>query len=196
LNSEVIKRIQEIKDPVEKLLQFMAFLNTELKKKDISAKPIVVGGSAVLVYSLGGHLTQDIDVVISDRHRQLVKDVLSELGFENISGHRHWYHEELDLALEMPDDVLAGSMERTTTVEVENSEVYLIGIEDILIDRMCAAKHWQYDRDEAQAISILSIYKNNIDWSYLENRAKEELVLDKLQEIKEKAENVVRKLKD
>ena len=190
MNSEVIKKIQEIKDPVEKLLQFMALLNEELKKKDILAKPIVVGGSAVLVYSLGGHLTQDIDVIISDRHRQLVKDVLADFGFENISGHRHWYHKELDLAIEMPGDILAGSMDKITTVEVGNSEVYFIGIEDILIDRMCAAKHWKYDRDEAQAISILSIYKDNIDWTYLEKRAKEELVLDKLQEIKEKVENL------
>lgn len=192
--SEVIKKIQEVKDPVEKLLRFMALLNKELRKQDVSVKPIVVGGSAVLVYSLGGHLTQDIDIIISDRHRQLVKNVLSQFGFEHIAGHRHWYHKELDLALEMPDDILAGSMDKTTTVEVGTGEVYLIGVEDILIDRMCAAKHWKYDRDEAQAISIISIYWDKIDWIYLEKRAKEELVLDKLQEIKKKAENVAHQL--
>jgi hypothetical protein len=196
LNSEVIKRIQDIKDPVEKLLHFMAVLNKELKKKDVSVKPIVVGGSAVLVYSLGGHLTQDIDVIISDRHRQLVKDVLSQFGFENTAGQRHWYHEELDLALEMPGDILAGSMDKAITVEVGDSEVYLIGIEDILIDRLCAAKHWKYDRDEAQAISLLSIYMNKIDWDYLVKRAKEEMVQDKLEEAKKKAETIVQKLTD
>lgn len=174
----------------------MAALNSELKKRDVSAKPIVVGGSAVLVYSLGGHLTQDIDVIISDNHRQLVREVLSQFGFENISGQRHWYHKEMDLALEMPGDILAGSMDKTTTIEVENGEVYLIGIEDILIDRLCAAKHWKYNRDEAQAISLLSIYMNKIDWDYLKKRAKEELVQDKLEEVKKKAKNIVDKLSD
>lgn len=195
MNTGKLKKIQKIEDPVEKLLNFIALLNEELKKFDSAVRPIVVGGSAVLVYSLGGHLTQDIDLVVADNHRQLVKDVLTKMGFQHTKGQRHWYHTALDLALEMPSDELAGSWEKVTTVEIGDSEIYLIGVEDILVDRLCSAKHWKYDRDEAQAISLLSIYGERLDWDYLEKRAREELVYDKLEELKTRVQ-IIREYSD
>lgn len=68
--------------------------------------------------------------------------------------------------------------------------VYLIGLEDLLIDRLYSAKHWKYERDEAQALSLLSFYASKLDWDYLTARAKAELVEDKLAELKEKANDI------
>ena len=64
------------------------------------------------------------------------------MGFQKNPGERHWYHEELDIALEIPGDYLAGSIEKLTVVEIGGMECYIIGVEDLIVDRLAAAKFW------------------------------------------------------
>ena len=56
---------------------------------------------------------------------------------------KSWYNDELKLSVEIPDDTLAGSMERIVAVEVgEGLTAYVIGVEDLIIDRLNAYKWW------------------------------------------------------
>ncbi|MHB8170745.1 MAG: DUF6036 family nucleotidyltransferase [Thermincolia bacterium] len=180
----IMEEIKTINDPQQKLLRFMAYLTNNVRNINPLLTPVIVGGSAVFIYTFGGHLTYDIDLVVTDR--QAVTEVLSRMGFQQGADIRHWYHDDLDMAIEIPDDVLAGDNDKITIIEIDNSEVYVIGIEDLLIDRLCAAKHWKSGRDEAQSLSLLELYSDEIDMNYLEERARAEEVLDKLDEVRKK----------
>ncbi|MHB8984129.1 MAG: DUF6036 family nucleotidyltransferase [Carboxydocellales bacterium] len=183
----MLEDIKKTTDPQIKLLKFMALLTKLVKKINPNITPVVVGGSAVFVYTFGGHITYDIDIVVENR--QVVKDVLVTLGFKQETDIRHWFHEDLDLAIELPDEVLAGDQNKIVTLEIEGKEAYIIGIEDLLIDRLNAAKHWQSKRDEEQALALLELYLDQIDLTYLEKKAQENAVLEKLNELKSKLEN-------
>lgn len=172
------------KEPHIAMLEFMAELTKRVQEINPVLKPVVVGGSAVWIYSDGDHLTKDIDLVVEDR--QVVKDVLLELGFKQSESIRHWYHDDRDIVIEIPDDTLAGDMDKVTIVPVKGIDVYIIGVEDLLIDRLCAAKHWGSDRDEYQSIFLLSFYEDEMDWAYLKKRATEEQVSDLLENLKNK----------
>ncbi len=81
--------------------------------------------------------------------------VLEEMGFARRFGERHWYHEDLDVAIEIPDEFLAGSMEKVAIVEVNGMETYVIGIEDLVVDRLAAAKFWKSRADAHWAAKLL-----------------------------------------
>ena len=95
--------------------------------------------------------------------------MLAEMGFQNRPGERHWYHEELDLALEIPDNILAGSQEKVVTLEIDNLELYIIGIEDLVLDRLAAAKYWKSEADLLWAAKLLALHQDSVDWRYLES---------------------------
>ncbi len=63
-----------------------------------------------------------------------------------------------------------------------NLKCVVIGIEDIIIDRMNACKHWKSKIDCEMAELLIAKYKKEIEWKYLlrkagepENNIKEEI---------------------
>ncbi|MBE3573268.1 MAG: hypothetical protein IMW95_10005 [Moorella humiferrea] len=121
-----------------------------------------------------------MDLVINGREQ--AKVVLARMGFLHRTGERHWYHEELDLALEIPDEYLAGSLDKLTTVEINGLEVYIIGVEDLIIDRLAAAKFWKSPADARWAAKLLALHREEIDMEYLRQTAGKEQVDDVLKE--------------
>ncbi|SFG61758.1 hypothetical protein SAMN05660649_02128 [Desulfotomaculum arcticum] len=171
MNSKLSLRLdnaKEEKDPLKKSLLVLAILTEALKPEGI--RPVLVGGRALEFYTLGGYATKDIDIVLNGR--QQAKTALAEMGFQNRPGERHWYHEELDLALEMPDDILAGSQEKVVTLEIDDLELYIIGIEDLILDRLAAAKYWKSEADLLWAAKLLALHQNSVDWEYLKETGK------------------------
>lgn len=119
----------------EKMLEMCALLTDYLQFYNI--KPIVVGGLSVEFYTRNNYTTSDIDLIMDRRHH--INDLLvNELGF-NKQG-RIWYHQKLELAIEIPDNFLEGSKEHTLHVELQSGrKIYVIGIEDIIIHRLESA---------------------------------------------------------
>ncbi|RJQ28502.1 MAG: UbiD family decarboxylase [Peptococcaceae bacterium] len=167
------------KDPLKKALGTLAVLTEALKP--IGVKPILVGGRALEFYTLGGYATKDIDLVINGREQ--AKAVLAAMGFLRRPGERHWYHEELDLAIEIPGEFLAGSKDKLSTVEINGMEAFIIGIEDLIIDRLAAAKFWKSRGDAQWAAKLLALHTREIDMEYLQNTAGKEQVEDVLKEV-------------
>lgn len=174
-----LQMLEGEKDPLTKTLFFLCILTEALKPDQI--KPVLVGGRALEFYTLGGYATKDIDLVISGRER--VAAVLAGMGFLKRPGERHWYHEGLDLALEIPDELLAGSMDRLTVLEIAGGECYIIGIEDLVVDRLAAAKYWQSLADGQWAAKLLALHVNDIDVDYLHRAAANAGVEDYLKEV-------------
>lgn len=178
---QLLARVKETKDPLERRLIFMGLLTRETEKEGI--KPVVLGGNAVQFYTLGGYATDDIDIAFSDYH--LLNKILQKWNFTREG--RHWYNRELDVAIESPSSGLSGEeLERITTVEIYGLTIYILGIEDIIIDRLNAYVHWESIDDGRWAKELMQIHKKEIDWKYLGRRAKEEGTGEALKKLKGK----------
>lgn len=165
-------------DPTERKIWVLAQLTRRLAETGI--RPILVGGTAVALYTAGAYVTADMDVVASDRQR--VGQTLREMGFQPAG--RHWVHPQWEVAIEIPDTDLAGDPERVAQIEMDDgSVVYCIGIEDLLIDRLSAAVHWRSQEDRRWANELLRLHAAQVDWQYLRERAGREGVLALLEEM-------------
>jgi excisionase family DNA binding protein len=168
-------------DALTRNLLFVGLLTREVSKA--GNRPIIVGGQAVEFYTAGGYATRDIDLVAPDAAG--VGRVLDRWGFRKTG--RFWVREDLGLAVEVPGSVLAGDAERVTEVEIEGLKVYLIGIEDIIVDRLNAFVHWSSSDDGAWAREMSLLNSGDIDWEYLEKRAEAEGVLEAARSLRGKA---------
>lgn len=174
--------IQLIKNKISNLLELpvqtfhknikaISYLTYLLEK--VGIKPIIVGGHAVEIYTLGQYTTVDVDLVLSGR--ELAGEIFEKLNFVKGQGHRHWYHEDLGLPIEIPDDILAGSVDRIIQVTVEDGfHIYVIGIEDLILDRVRAAVYWNSSGDREWALLLMNAQYEEIDFAYLENEANKE----------------------
>src|SRR2546425_6388840 len=92
-------------------------------------KPIV-GGNAVAFYTNQGYETRDLDLVC--RRKEEVANALSELQFEREG--RHWFREDMALAVVIPSDFLTGDENKISTINVDSMKAYILGIEDTILD--------------------------------------------------------------
>ncbi|MDQ7823908.1 MAG: UbiD family decarboxylase [Candidatus Eremiobacteraeota bacterium] len=166
---ELLDKAKTIQDPLKRTLFFLGLMSEALGSE--KERPVVVGGFALEFYSTGGYATGDVDLVYADPGSLGV--LLNGWGFRKEG--RHWISEELDLFIEIPGFALAGEeRDRVTIVEVEGLQVALIGIEDLIVDRLNAFVHWKSTDDGYWAEELLFMYGDNIDRAYLERRCVEE----------------------
>lgn len=144
--------------------------------------PVVVGGLAVEIYTRGQYTTVDIDLVM--QRRDLAGDILNELGF--IKEGRHWYSPELMVAIEIPGNILEDAdANRVTKILLKNGRyIFVIGIEDIILDRLRACVHWQSSSDCEWGLRMLKVHLESLDIDYMEKMAEadHENSLEKLKE--------------
>ncbi len=175
---------KKIEDPLRRRLYVCALVTTALPHSD-GLPFVVVGGNALEFYTLGDYTTADVDLVSAKRSE--IGNVLESWGFNRLG--RHWYHAGVDVAIEVPDDNLAGSEEKITQVEIEGLNVYIIGVEDLIIDRVNAYIHWRSIDDGDWAKGLMALYKDEIDWDYLVTSAKTEEILETLNTLKSTIED-------
>ena len=127
-------------------------------------EPILVGGCALEVYTDGGYSTGDVDLALP--HDPKVDAAFAELGFEKRG--RFWIRPELDLLFEAPAPAgLPGETAPRTELEIDGLRVVVLGVEDLLIDRLRAWVHWNSDEDGRWAARLAALYADELDWSYL-----------------------------
>jgi hypothetical protein len=158
------------KSRFEKMLQTAVVLTKHLESAGL--QPIVVGGFAVEIYTRGHYTTFDLDLVT--KGRDLAGDILSQLGF--VKEGRHWYHQILEVALEIPGNKLEGAdINRVLKLELPSGNyIYVIGVEDIIMDRLRACVHWQSSSDCEWGLRLLKVHTNHLDLEYLRKIATED----------------------
>lgn len=171
-------------DSVKRRLGVVAILTEALKKYAI--RPVIVGGFAVELWTMGKYATLDIDLIAEGIAEYGF--VLRELGFKNNGG--VWLYPETDIIVEFPKPPLDGDYERVQALNFEDLQFYVLGIEDIILDRISAAKYWQDLSSKEWAIYLMAAHYDKIEWSYCEQMAAEKQVSDLLQEIKNEAKNL------
>lgn len=138
--------------------------------------PVVVGGLAVETYTAGGYTTLDVDMIAVDD--ALAARVMDALGFRKQPESRHYEHPNLEALVEFPAGPLDGSEDRITEVRLDDGgSLYVIGIEDIIIDRLSAYVHWdkrdENSADAVQAVLLILAQQDKIDPEYLRRAAAE-----------------------
>lgn len=179
---EIIEIIKKTESPLKKQLLMVALITRLLEEKGKDV-PIVIGGCALSYYSREVYFTADIDLAYTDR--DALDNVLRDIGFEKQG--RYWVNEEMKMAIEVPASVLAGEVSPVETVELgEGLRCLIIGIEDLIIDRLNACKYWKSQIDCEMVELLLRKYSKDVDWPYLERKSaiKENNTISELTELK------------
>lgn len=159
------ENLREETDSQRRRLLALGLLADRLGEDDI--EPILVGGAALEFYTAGGYATKDLDLALPDS--PAVDRAFAELGFAKEG--RYWFREDLDLLFEAPaPEGLPGETAPRTEVEIEGLRVVIIGVEDLLVDRLRAWVHWASEEDGRWTRRLALLYAERIDWQYLRRR--------------------------
>jgi excisionase family DNA binding protein len=165
---------------LEKRLAFMGLLTRACVGRGWQP-PVIVGGQAVEFYSAGGYATVDIDLVSAS---EPLDEILPGWGFKRHG--RHWVHADLGLIVEAPGGRLApGQRDRLTQVEVAGTSAYVLGLEDVIVDRLAACVHWASENDCRWAAVLIATHSAALDLDYLRAQAHEAEVAARLEQILE-----------
>lgn len=181
------QELEEILEKGESHLEVMLKVNALLTEAMSQAglRPIVVGGLAVEIYTQGDYTTRDIDWVLSGRDR--AGEILEQLGFSKERGERHWFRERGNLAIEIPDSFLAGREDHITEIELRSGrKIFVIGIEDLIMDRIRSCIHWDSSSDCEWAERLFALHYRDLDLTYLLEQAAEEGAREKVVEWRER----------
>lgn len=161
-------RAAAMDDPLDRRLWVLAIITESLKETGV--KPVLVGGAAVEFYTAGGYMTLDVDVVCDS---SVLDGPMADLGFAKEG--RHWIREDLSIAIEAPSRGLpSAEREHVIEVRVDDMSVFILGIEDLIVDRLNAYVHWNSKEDGRWAAHLIAENREEIDWDYLRRRASEE----------------------
>ena len=164
-NASALALLRAESEPRRRRLLALGLLTRRLAKHGI--EPILVGGAALEFYTAGGY-ARSTSVVALPTSREVDAAFVS-LGFEREG--RYWYHAELDMLFEaLARAGLPGEDAPRTQTDVGGLRIVVIGIEDLLIDRLRAWVHWKSDEDGRWARRLAALYSERIDWHYVHSR--------------------------
>ena len=126
--SQVAKEPNELK----KKLLVVGYLSRRVSEK--GAKIFLVGGQAVETYTGGVFTTGDIDITTTDT--KATEALLGGLGFAKEG--MIWVSDRLGMAVHLVASYPRRSL-RARTIEVDGYSVEVIGVEDLIVDRLAAA---------------------------------------------------------
>lgn len=173
----LVSQLKREQNQLRRKLLMLGYLTSRLEKKKQSV--YLVGGQAVETYTAGTFTTGDIDITTTDA--PATENILENLGFKRVG--MIWLNEKLEMAVHIVD-MFPSNLSKTRTIEIGPYKVNLVGVEDLIIDRLAAAKHWKRPSDIEQAKVLYANFKNSLDMEYLKKRATEQHVLDVLEKAK------------
>ncbi len=158
-------------DRAERTLRTAAVLSAALSTA--GCRCVLVGGGAVEIYTRSAYTTHDLDFLAASTDH--LTETMLALGFEREG--RHWGHAELRLVVEFPGTVLGPA--EAVSIDVEGSELRIISVEDLIVDRLASWKYWRWDGDGAAAVLLMASHPD-LDADRLARRADDEDVADAL----------------
>lgn len=162
--SHALSELENLKDKpkTEVMVKTAGIITKLLELKNI--RPIIVGGLSVEIYTQNEYSTRDIVFVSTGYH--IIEDVLFSLKFKKEG--RHFYREDIAVAIEIPDSELAGSEKKIVKIQVDDdNHIYVISVEDIILDRLRATVYWNSEEDAKWGFRMLAKNFTDIDKEYL-----------------------------
>ena len=171
-----ISRLRKEPNELRKKMLLLGYVTSQLEKKKQSI--FLVGGQAVETYTAGQFLTGDIDVTTSDS--ATTQKVLKSLGFEEMG--MIWLNKPLGIAFHI---VGYFPPERSRTIRIGPYKARIVGVEELILDRLSAAKFWNIPADYEKAKVLYDNFEKQLDKDYLREIAKKKKVDDLLLRITE-----------
>lgn len=153
-----------------------------LLARESQSEVVIVGGSAIEIYTRGGYASGDIDIRAD---REKVHAVLGRWGFRDRG--RLWTRADWGLAIDVVGDMYSGDPYRATTVSTPFGPVRLAVVEDLFVKRLAAAKHWRVAAALEEAYLLWADYRDRMDSEYLLRKAKEYQVEDLLEDVRRRS---------
>jgi hypothetical protein len=173
-------RILKEEDGFKRKLNFAALLANRLGR--IGVDSVLVGGSAVEVYTNGDFATADMDFDVSDLGKAV--KVLKSLGFRKQDS--LWFSAELNIAVDLSAKGYSGDRDKLRIFEIKKYRLKVAGVEDLIVGRLYSAKIWKSNpqRDLEEAKALLTVFKDKLDDDYLDTIAKKNTVKDILTKVR------------
>ena len=140
---------------------------------------VEIYGQALEYYTLGGYTTGDIDIALPSTNE--VDKIFSKMCFRKEG--RYWIREDIDSLIEAPTSDLSGEDAQLVELEIEDMRCYIIGLEDLIIDRLNGYVHRHLEDDGRWVKRLLFLHAEEIDKEYLFRRAREESTEQSLNKI-------------
>jgi hypothetical protein len=83
-------------------------------------------------------------------------------------------HKEYDLLFEAPTANLAGEEAELTEVMIGGLHCFVIGVEDLIIDRLNSYVHWKWEDDGRWVKRLIELHGKDLDMKYIRNKAGKE----------------------
>lgn len=146
---------------------------------------MIVGGSAIEVYTSGKYVSDDVDLV---GNRKALIEILEEWGFSRKGW--FWSRPELKLWVDPVGTHYAGDEARLGEVSTPYGPVHLAAVEDLIAKRLIGAKVWPRNSNQlfAQAVALATEYSGVIDWDYVSKLTKRDLADDLVLELRRRTE--------
>lgn len=155
--------------------------------------PVLVGGMAVAVYTDGRYASMDLDFKSntgSESH------ILRNLGFVKIG--KDYFNASLNSYVEFPSGNFEDSQEKIRKFEVKETglPLFLIGIEDLILDRIGSFVATKDLGSEEWAIRLLGAFYAHIDWGYFHKKANSLGMLKQVQRVQGNVKSLRKKYAD
>jgi hypothetical protein len=160
----------------ERILNFGALL-----ARESGSDVVIVGGSAIEIYTRGGYVSGYIDV---RANRKEVHRALSAWDFKDEG--RLWIRLDWGIAIDVVGDQYSGDPYRATTVSTPYGPVQIAAVEDVFVKRLASAKHWQVKAALEEADLLWGDYRDSMDAAYLDRQARAYDVTDLLAAFRER----------
>jgi len=181
---ELVAKLESARNPTERRLHFSALLAAACEVP--ADEFIIVGGSAIEIYTRGEYTSGDIDIVLSpswDVGKTLRAWRFSKQG-------RLWVNEKLKIVVDFVQYPYTYDQSKTQVLVTPYGSVRIAAIEDLLIKRMISAKWWKRPGDLEHAKMLAILYRDRIDWRYVEQLATQFEVADLLSSLRKALSNV------
>lgn len=167
-------------------LSLLVELNREVESRRLG-KVVIVGGSAVELYSGGAYRTGDIDLDTykPEEARRVFEELAEKRGWRRVS---RTYEGPGALFLDLVRYEYVG---RVKVLEVCGGKVYAQSPEDAMASSINACVYWDSPGDCERAVAVLAAQRGYIDWGYLAALAEKNGVLAKLEELRRAVEGAL-----
>ena len=152
-----------------------------LLAKEAATDIVIVGGSAIEVYTSGKYVSGDVDLV---GERLLIIGILERWRFQREG--RLWARSDLELWVDPVGQHYTGDVRRLRVVSTPYGTVRLASVEDLIAKRLIETKVWPRGGMDLfdQAVALAAEYRDEIDWDYVTRVARQDLAEDLVPELR------------
>ncbi len=171
-----------IEDTTVRFAYFVGFLNEWVRSKGLGFI-VVTGGFAVELLTGRAYRTMDVDLITSNPRVSMVLEKFFEKISERIArGYLSTYEELAAKSIDIVATIYA-RQKPPLEIIINNKTIYVDPPEDLIVTYLSAWKYWNSTLDRDKALWLIIVLKDRLDFNYLKQRAREQDVLDKLNEI-------------